>query len=368
MKKVAGVIINSSNQFDLDHMVEHRSIHTIPIGGKYRLIDFPLSNLVNMADDLYVGVIGSYNYRSLADHIRQGQDWNLSRKSNDLHVLQGDRSAKIGQVVRIPIQDFIDNRGFFDRMTNNIKHIVISGTNIVANINLKDILKTHKQNNADVTLLYKKDYQGKIKDKEVRLNVRDDQVTGLTYNDHAENSRNIFMDSLIINKDLFMDILREAGRRGRVDFIEMVEECLDSHRIEAYNIPGYVKLINSIDAYYECSMDMLKPEIYQELFKSPRHIYTKSKDNHPTVYGKNAKLKRAMVASGAIVKGSVENSIISRNTLISDNVKIMNSIIMQGVVVEEGAVVKDSIIAKDTIVRKDEYISNAKDNRGYSRN
>lgn len=357
MKKIAGVIINSSNQLDLDALVRHRSIHTIPIGGKYRLIDFPLSNLVNMAQDLYVGVIGSYNYRSVVDHLKQGQDWNLSRKSNDLLILQGDRSAKIGQVSRISIQDFVDNREFFNKLSDDVEYIVLSGTNVVSNIDLKDILAKHEADKADITLLYKKDYDGEIQNKEVRLVIENQDVKEIIYGNEKNKKGELFIDSLIINRQLFMDILDEAEKRGLVDFVELVDQCLGDCRVRAYNVPGYVKIINSIQAYFECSMDLLKCEVNQELFKQTRKVYTKAKDNHPTVYGKHAHVRKALVASGAIVNGTVEDSIVFRNATIHEGAKIKNSVIMQGAVVEPEAVVVNAILDKNAVVKRGEFIT-----------
>lgn len=357
MKKIAGVILNSSNQLDLDALLKHRSIHTIPIGGKYRLIDFPLSNLVNMTQDLHVGVVGSYNYRSLVDHLKQGQDWNLSRKSNDLLILQGDRSAKIGQVSRISIQDFVDNHEFFNKLSDDTEHLVLSGTNVISNIDYQAILEEHERLDADITLLYKENYQGDIQNKEVRIVVEGNDVKELIYSEKKQSKGELFIDSLIINRKLFMMILEEAEKRGLIDFIELINLCLKDCVVKAYSVPGYVKIINSLQSYFECSMDLLTCDVNSELFKQERKVYTKSKDNHPTVYGKEAEVKKALVASGAIVNGKIEDSIVFRNATIHKGAKIKNSVIMQGAVVEEDAVVVNAILDKNAVVKKGEFIT-----------
>lgn len=359
MKKAVGIIVNSSNQLDLDELIQYRSIHTIPFGGKYRLIDFPLSNLVNMTADLYVGVMGSYNYRSLVDHLKQGQDWNLSRKSNDLLILQGDRSAKIGRVSRISIQDFIDNSAFFHKLPDTVEHIVISGTNVIANIDMKHVIETHEGNDADVTMLYKHDYQGMIMNKEVHLDLEEGKVINIFENHERETSGDLFIDTLVIKKNLFMEILDEAKKRGLIDFIDLLKHCLDDCKVMGYAIPGYVKIINSIQSYYEASLELLEGDVHRELFKNERKIYTKAKDNHPTVYGKDASVKQAMVASGAVVNGTVEQSIVFRNARIEKGAKIKNSIIMQGAIVEEEAVVVNAILDKNAVVKKGQFITSS---------
>ncbi|MFC4386901.1 glucose-1-phosphate adenylyltransferase subunit GlgD [Gracilibacillus marinus] len=357
MKRTVGIITNSSNMTNLDGLIGHRSIHTIPIGGKYRLIDFPLSNLVNLNEDIYIGVIGSYNYRSLVDHLKQGQDWNLSRKSNDLLVLQGDRSVKIAPVGRLSVQDFLDNEPFFDKLPEEVENIIISGCNIVANLEMEKILEEHQETNADITMLYKQNYQGYMLDQELFLQLENNEVKKIYYSSNKVQNQNLFIDTFIIKRTVFLNMLREAKRRRIIDFIEIIQQCLDQIHIHSYPVSGYVKMIHSLQAYYECSMELIKCATHVELFKNQRKIYTKSKDNHPTVYGQLAKVKRAMVASGAIVNGSIEDSIVFRNTNIGHGAKVKNSIIMQGAVVGEDAVVVNAILDKNVRIRPGEFIT-----------
>ena len=154
MNNAIGVIINNYNQKDLGLMASHRSTHTVPIGGKYRLIDFSLSNLVN-ANIRKIGIVGSNRYRSLVDHLGSGAEWNLSNKSSDLAILHGGKNAKIGEVTRINLQDFLDNRGFITRVLPTIEHVAIFGCNIVSNVDVDDVLNYHVKNNEDLKMIYK---------------------------------------------------------------------------------------------------------------------------------------------------------------------------------------------------------------------
>ncbi|SDC28092.1 glucose-1-phosphate adenylyltransferase [Pelagirhabdus alkalitolerans] len=363
MKRTVGIVINSSNHLDLGQMIRNRSIHTIPIGGKYRLIDFSLSQLVNFSEDLYVGVIGSYNYRSLVDHLNQGQDWSFSRKSHDLTLLQGDKRAKIGSISRIALDDFYDNMPFFKKLPPHVDQVIISGSNIVSNINMDKVMETHRKTNADVTMLYKKDYQGEILNKEILIKRDQDRITNI-YNRENESGEDgeVFIDHLVIKRELFDQILEEGNKRRVIDFIDLIEDNVSKLDVRGYEVESYVKIINSLNAYFECSQDMLKCQVQLELFKNKdQQIFTKSKDNHPTVYKKQALVKQSMIASGAVINGTVEKSIVFRNVVIEEGAHVKNSIIMQGTKINAGAYVENVITDKYVTIGQGEYRANHSD-------
>ncbi len=352
MKQVVGIIINSPNQRDLGELVSHRSIHTVPIGGKYRLIDFSLSNMVN-SGLRNIGVIGSYQYRSLVDHLGAGEEWNLSSKSNDLAILHGGRNVKIGGITRINLQDFLDNKAFFSKISSGVEHFVISGCNIVYNMDLTEVLDHHKRKQADITMVYKRDYQGEILNKEVTLKTEDGSVQDIVYSrEKRESGANVFIDTLIIKKKVMMDILEMVGTTGSIDLIDIIRDNLVNLKVAGYYMEGYVKIINSIKSYFDCSVEMLEDEVQKELFHSNRTIYTKTKDNHPAKYGPHASVKNAFVASGTQIEGHVENSIIFREAKIKPGAKVKNCIIMQQCEIGENSVLVNAILDKYVVIRE----------------
>lgn len=346
MRNVVGIIINSPNQSDLGELVSHRSIHTIPIGGKYRLIDFALSNMVNSGIK-NIGVIGSYLYRSLVDHLGSGEEWNLSAKSNDLAILHGGRNVKIGEITRINLQDFIDNEAFFTKISKEVENFVICGCNIVYNFDLTEALDFHKKKEADITMVFKRDYQGQILNKEVIMQTEEGMVKEIIYSaDKRTTDANVFVDTLVIKKEILLDILENVKKTGSIDLIDIIKDNLGALRVAGYYLNGYVKIINSIKSYFDCSMDMLNLDIQKELLHSDRKIYTKAKDNHPAKYNHNSEAKNALVASGTNIKGHIENSIIFREAKIEEGAKVKNCVIMQQCIIGENSVIVNAILDK----------------------
>ncbi len=347
MKKIAGIIINCPNQNNLEAMTSHRSIHTVPFGGKYRLIDFPLSNFVN-SGIRKIGVIGSYKYRSLTDHLGSGEDWNLSSKSNDLSILHGGKNKKIGEITRISIQDFIDNKAFFRKISETTEHILLSNCNSIANMDVEEIFDFYKDKNADVVMVYKPNYTSDDLYKGVAVEVeRDGEVVKILNNsDENMDHFNLYSGMMFIRRNLLEDIIEDAEESGELDLIDVVQSNLDRLKVYAYPMVGYLKIVNSLKSYFDASMYLLDPEIQKELFYSKRKIYTKTKDNHPTKYNEKSKVRNSIIASGAHINGTVENSIVFREATIAEGVVIRNSVIMQNCTIEKNTEIVNCILDK----------------------
>ncbi len=349
MKNTVGVIINSPNQKDLDKLLVNRSIHTIPIGGKYRLIDFTLSSMINSGISK-LGVIGSYKYRSLVDHLGSGENWSLSSKSNDLSILHGGKNVKIGQITRINLQDFLDNISFFKKIPSTTEYFVISGCNIVSNMDMKKAVDYHIDNEADITMIYKKDYEGEIYNKEIALCTNDEdgkEIKDILYcGENRDKCQNIFMDMIIINKKTFMEVLENAQKSGAIDLLDVITKNLDTFKVIGYGYEGYIRIINSINSYFDCSMDLLNVETRKRLFFGEDRVHAKSKDNHPTKYSSQSRVKNSLIASGAKIYGTVENSIVSRGVVIEQGARVKNCIIMQKCTIGSDAVVVNAVLDK----------------------
>ena len=297
-----------------------------------------------------LGVIGSYKYRSLVDHLGKGENWSLSSKSNDLSILHGGKNAKIGQITRINLQDFLDNMSFFKKIPSTTKYFVISGCNIVSNMDVKDAVHYHIDNEADITMIYNKDYEGEIYNKEISLCTKGGDGKEIKDIFHCDEDRdkcqNIFMDMMIINKKTFIEILENAQASGAIDLLDVIMNNLDALKVIGYQYDGYIRIINSISSYFDCSMDFLDEEHRKKLFYGKRRIHAKSKDNHPTKYSTQSKVKNSLIASGAKIYGTVENSIVSRGVIIKPGARIKNCIVMQKCIIGNDAVIVNGILDK----------------------
>lgn len=356
MKNTVGIIINSPNQKDLIKMASHRSIHAVPFGGKYRLIDFPLSNFVN-SGIRDIGVIGTHKYRSLVDHLGTGQEWNLSKKSNDLAILHGGRNTRVGEIMRINLQDFVDNISFFKKIPSSTTEIVISGCNIISNFDFNDALEFHRNNDSDITMIYKNDYVGEILNKEVMLKLSGNRVIEVdSMGSENIDYNSLFVDMLIIKKELLINIIEGIYDSVNLDLIDIISENINNLNIFGYELKGYVKIINSVKSYFDCSLEMLNPSIMEEIFQNEKKIFTKVKDNHPAKYSPDSKVKNSLIASGAKIYGTVENSIVFREAVVEKGAKLSNCIVMQQSVVSENTVLVNAILDKYVKVTRDKIL------------
>lgn len=346
MTNTLGLILSESNLY-LNSLTEKRSISALPISGRYRLIDFTLSNLVN-SGVTNVGIILKYKYSSLMDHLGSGREWDLSRKSGGLYILPpyamgNPQSFTEGNI------DMVGSAESYLRRSKE-DYVVLSEGNIVSNMNLDKLKDFHIENNADVTLVYYEDTQldNRTLSNNTILEIDErNKVTGIEVKPLRPKSKNIFMSIAFIGKDFLKYSIDEAVSRGDHDIVrDILIRNLSNLNIFAYKFDGYVGCVNSIRSYYDVSMDMLDEGIRNEIFNPKRPVYTKIKNQVPSRYGNNASVYNSLVADGCNIDGEVKDSIIFRGVKIAKGAKVSNSIIMQDSVIDEGCELKHVILDK----------------------
>lgn len=307
-------LIDATTSFgDLKELTIMRSLSAVPFGGRYRLIDFALSNMVNSGIQS-VAIFPKYQYRSLMDHLGSGKDWDLNRKKDGLFFFpppfnsQNDHLASVLHYIKY-------HKDYLYRSTQ--EYAVVSGSNTICNLDFNDVLNRHIETGADIT--------------EVRKNGEP-------------------LDMYILKKKLLLDILDAHKDDSRYSICDVIENLPQKVTFHSYEYDGYAVTINSIKDYYRYSLELLKPEIMGHLFSPDRPIFTKVKDEPPTRYSKNAIVKNAQIANGCIIEGHVENSIIFRGVKIGKDAVIKNSIIMQKSQIGQGAVLDGVILDKDVTI------------------
>ncbi|MDZ5472632.1 sugar phosphate nucleotidyltransferase [Bacillus sp. 31A1R] len=308
--KLLGVIDATTYHEDLEELILHRSLAAVPFGGRYRLIDFILSNMVNSGIKS-VAIFPKFQYRSLMDHLGSGKNWDLNRKRDGLFFFPSpiiDGSSKgIGS-----FNHFAANIDFFHRSTQ--EYALISNCFTVFNMNFKPVLKWHVNSGCDIT--------------EIR-----------------NNSKSLQM--YLVKTSLLMDLIENRDMTGYTCMRDVVTDINHAYKLCHYEYSGYAKQIDSIQAYYETSMNLLKPDVWKQLFLKDQPIYTKVKDEPPTRYLKGAFVRNSMIANGCLIEGNVENSLISRAVKIGKGSTVKNCIIMQKSQIGENCVLESVILDKD---------------------
>lgn len=336
MKRMMGLVCTNYSEGDFGMLTEERPIASIPFGGRYRLIDFPLSNMVNSGMNT-VGLITPYMYRSLLDHVGNGKAWSLSRKVGGMFILAGTIYGLKNTQGKFLLRDIIQNRAYLERTRRDL--VVVSGSSKIYNIDFREVAEQHEKTGAVVTLLYKHiDSGANVQDMDIICDSRG-RVTGIRRTGPGPANR--FIDAFVIDRELLLKLTDWYSALDYLDLIEIIQENLDKLAVYGYAFGGYVRAIDSAADYMAASMDLLNPKVMEELFMGKRRISTKVQDAPPAKYSSGAKVRNSLVSTGCIVKGTVENSVIFR-----------------GCTIEEGAVVRNSVVMANCMIAKDVLVEN----------
>ena len=348
-----GVIFSNVHDEDIPELSRHRTMASIPYGGRYRLIDFTLSNFVN-AGITTVGVVTKYNYQSLLDHLGSGKDWDLARKDGGI-VLLPPYIDENETVITTRLEALKGIIGFLDRCKQD--YVVLSDCDGVARMDLQAVIAFHEQKGADITMVthnqpvVRTHYYMTVKsDKE-------DRVTEIRINPPAKGRADVFVNVMILRRNYLIDIVRNAIACGYTSFgRDILLKSVDTAKIYDYKFEGYYGGITSMTAYFKHNMELLDADVRRELFGA-RDIYTKVKDSAPSEYGKNAKVSNSLISDGCEIYGTVRNSILFRGVKVARGAVVENCILMQDNVIGENAKINCVLTDKNVVIRDRRVLS-----------
>lgn len=353
-------LINLKNDATLRELNEKRPLATIPVGGKYRLIDFTLSNIVN-AGVANVGLLLSAQSRSVLDHIRSGKEWGLARKGDGLFYLPED-VEDILHPVEGDVPVYYKNLLFVQR--GNKPYILLTGCDTVQNIDYDEVLHFHRRHNADVTIIYQKQTE-EFNRSGYAVTVNDrDRITNIESRESLKAGENLYQRGILMDTRIFQHSIRQAYAKGYNYLItDILKRNVGRLRMFGYQYTGYAKRIDSIDSYFQVNMDLLNAKTWHELFLTDkqRHIYTKIKDEAPAKYMEESHVSNSLVANGCIIEGRVENSILFRKVKVGRNAVIRNSIIMQHTCIGDDAELDSVICDKNTVIQPEAVLLGTKE-------
>lgn len=348
LKNYMGILNLDENEDNIRPLTLCRSLASIPIGGRYRIIDFILSNMVNVGIE-NVGIFTKTKSRSLLDHLGSGKSWDLDRKISGLFLFHfGNITSYEGDV-----DSLRNNMEYFVRSKQ--KYVILASSNMICNIDFREAARCHEKSGKDVTMIYKTIDDGKsnfIGCDVINLN-EDGDIISVGKNIGKEDNLKIFSGMFIMEKDYIVDIIHTCLQTGCAKNIkDYIKNNLKKIEINCYEFKGYMQCINTINSYFKANMDMLNEEIRKELFYGNGLIYTKVKDEAPTKYGDNARIDNSLIANGCIIDGLVKDSIIGRRVTIGKGAVLEKCIIMQGTEIGENVVLKNVIIDKNNIIER----------------
>ena len=322
-----GVIFSNMHEENVPELVRRRTMASIPFGGRYRLIDFALSNMVNSGITT-VGLMTNNNYRSLIDHIGSGKDWDLARKDGGL-ILLPPFSEKHDKLYSTRLEALRSITSFLSRRKE--KYVVLADCDGVAKFDIADIINYHESKNADITLVTKHGKVGHRSDFMLIHSNDDGRVNEIQLSPHMSEgtTSDIYVNSMVINRQFLLNTVEDTVTHGFTSFeSDILVKQLNSLKIYQYDFKGYYAGIDSMEAYFKHNMELLEKDVRDELF-GDRDIYTKVRDSAPSKYGADATVKNSLISDGCVIEGVVENSILFRGVKVGKGAVVKNSIVMQ---------------------------------------
>lgn len=336
---VAGLIFSNIHDQSIPEMTRRRTIASIPYGCRYRLVDFTLSNMVN-SNITNVGIITHYNYQSLLDHVGNGKDWDLARRSGGIKLLPpfvtAFENSGANKLYENRLEALMGAVNFINRC--GADYIVLSDCDAIINIDLSAVVEDHVKSGAYMTIVTKKltNETYCFSQPVSVLKVDDDnRIIDMADGTPDQGGEIVSTNITVMSRLDLQSVVAEAIARGMKSFHkDVIAKNLKKKLIRAYRFDGWYSPITSLEEYFDSSMRLLQADVRRDLFGNPdRQIYTKIRNSAPTKYAEGAEVKNSLLADGCVIEGTVENCILFRNVHVG-----------------KGTVVKDCILLQDTYV------------------
>ncbi|MDD6827178.1 MAG: glucose-1-phosphate adenylyltransferase subunit GlgD [Oscillospiraceae bacterium] len=355
---ILGIIFANMHDESVSELTQVRTMGSILFGGRYRLIDFPLSNMSNSGIP-EVGVITKSNYQSLLDHIGSGREWDLATKNGGLHLLPPFSHHKSG-LYRGRIEAL---EGVLPYIQNSdAEYVVMCDCDVVTTIDFRQVIREHKKNQADITVVYAKHNftnTGVGSRASTILEVNEEKrIISATINPDILGEANRSLNMFVIDRKILEKIVSRYAPEGFASFDKQVlQQNKANYKICGYEHKGYYEKIEDIMSYYNANMNLLNPENKQKMFNNSAPIYTKVKDSGPAKYEAGSKVTNSLIADGCIIEGEVSNSILFRGVKVGKGAIVRNCILMQNTSVGEEAELHAVVTDKNVKIGKNKLLT-----------
>ncbi|MEA4929574.1 MAG: glucose-1-phosphate adenylyltransferase subunit GlgD [Candidatus Limiplasma sp.] len=353
LKNVMGIIYTGERDSFLRELTLVRAIAAMPVAGRYRVIDFLVSGLVNSGVK-NVGVIMQKNYHSLMDHLGSGKEWDLHGKNDGLYILPPFLTRENVGVYNGSIDALHSNFGYLRRSRQ--EYVLLCNSLMVFNPDFNGMFDAYQRSGADVTILYSRDPNLRRPEYGIYLDMNDEGIiTDLEIDPTRPRYENTCMEVYLLRKSLLMDLVDRGAAHGYHDLTRDVFQRLirdAGMRVAGYEYKDVCYRMDSVQSYFKFNLDVIDPKVRHALFREDNPVYTKVRDELPARYLENAKVIHSIVADGCIVDGTVENSVLFRGVKIAKDAKIKNCVIMQDSVIEEGVELENCILDKQAVIKR----------------
>ncbi len=355
--KAVGIVLAGGSNNRMGQLSKKRAVAAMPVAGSYRCIDFVLSNMSN-SHIQKVAVLTQYNSRSLNEHLNSSKWWDFGRKQGGLYVLTPFITEENSSWYLGTADSIYQNLDFLRRCHE--PYVIITSGDCVYKMDYEKILDYHIQTKADITVAVK-DLTDPSEDLHrfgiVRM-AEDGRITNFEEKPLIAQTNTASIGVYVIRRRLLIELVQKAHEEGRNDFVQdILVRYKDVKKIFAYKHDGYWQNISTIDSYYQTNMDFLRRDVREYFFRDYPNVYSKIEDLPPAKFNPGSNIKNALISSGCIVNGEVQNSILFKKVYVGNNCVIKNSIILNDVYIGDNTVIENCIVeSRDTIRANSSYI------------
>ena len=355
MNDLHSILFAYRSDANLGELTRPRNTCSLPFGGRYRLIDFMLSNCVN-AGITDVGVVVHQSYQSLLDHLGSGKDWDLSRKHGGLRILPPFSYTEQGQgEYRGSMEALAGVADYLEDIRQD--YVLLAWGDIAINLPVNEVFEQHKNSGADITIVCTPTLKGAPQFSEYVEVSEEGRITDLSVHPTSADKALESLEIYILSKRLLMDMVDYCAAHDVTNFSRgVLQPRMKSLKMMPYIHKGYVGRFQSVSDYFQRSQDLLVPAVRADLFNPARPIRTKDQSNPSTYYGPESVSSHSLVADGCFIEGEVENSILFRGVVVAKGAKVSNCVLMQGTMVKAGAQLSYVIADKGVKVNADRML------------
>ncbi len=347
MASTVGIIFSSINEENVPEITKVRSMGSVPMGGRYRLVDFALSNMVNSGITT-VGMITKNNYQSLMDHLGSGKYWDLARKEGGL-ILLPPYSGESETLYRNRLEALKGATAFLKKCKEDF--VVITDSDAVYKLDYSKVIDAHIEKNADITMVY---HEHEVVKSHYYINFEtaaDGKITDVAINSTARGVRKNYINVMVARTSFMLHLIQDAIQHGYTSFgRDILSKGVSTYNLYAYKLEGYYASVTSLEKYFSINFDLLNKDVRKEIF-GDRDVYTKVNDSSPAKFTDTAKVKNSLVSDGCFIEGTVENCILFRGVKIGRGAVVKNCIIMTDNIIGENCNLAYVVSDKDSVIR-----------------
>ena len=346
--RAIGIILAGGNNNKMRELSNKRAIAAMPIAGSYRSIDFALSNMSN-SHIQKVAVLTQYNARSLNEHLMSSKWWDFGRKQGGLYVFTPTVTADNSWWYRGTADAIYQNLSFLKN--SHEPYVVIASGDGIYKLDYNKVLEYHISKRADVTVVCTDKYEDDVTRFGVLKMNADGRIEEFDEKPMVSNSHTISTGIYVLRRRQLIEMIEKCAQEDRHDFVtDILIRYKNLKRIYGYKIDSYWNNISTVEAYYKTNMDFLKPDVRNYFFKQEPLVRTKIDDLPPAKYNPGSNVKNSLVASGCIINGTVENSVLFKKVFVGNNCVIKNSVILNDVYLGDNTHIENCVVeSRDTI-------------------